>query len=140
MPVADITPAMIGAWMSEAQAAGRPLRSRIAHRATLSLVLQWAVDSGLRPINPVHVVRAAARAPLRRRRPVLKPEQWPQLRREFHDDGAETQLLVDVAIDTRPALGRAHRPARRTRRSPHPRVREGRDGHELAQRAVQRVR
>jgi hypothetical protein len=100
VPVADITPAMIGAWMSQAQAAGRPLRSRVAHRATLSSVLQWAVDSGLRPINPVHVVRAPARAPLRRRRPVLKPEQWPQLRREFHDYGPETQLLVDAAIDT----------------------------------------
>jgi hypothetical protein len=40
------------------------------------------------------------RTPLRRRRPVLKPEQWPQLRREFHDYGPETQLLVDVAIDS----------------------------------------
>jgi integrase len=46
------------------------------------------------------VVRGPARAPLRRRRPVLKPEQWPQLRREFHDYGPETQLLIDVAIDT----------------------------------------
>ena len=100
LPIADITPAMIGAWLSEQQSAGKPLRSRVAHRATLSSVLQWAVDSGLRPNNPVHVVRGPARTPLRRRRPVLEPEQWPQLRREFHDYGPETQLLLDVAIDT----------------------------------------
>ena len=91
---------MIDAWLSEQQAAGRPLRSRVAYRATLSSALQGAVDSGLRPTNPVHVVRGPARTPLRRRRPVLEPEQWPQLRREFHDYGPETQLLLDVAIDT----------------------------------------
>jgi hypothetical protein len=45
VPVADITPAMVGAWMTEAQQAGRPLRSRIAHRATLSSVLQWATHA-----------------------------------------------------------------------------------------------
>lgn len=48
----------------------------------------------------MHVVRGPARTPLRRRRPVLKHEQWPQLRREFLDYGPETQLLLDVAIDT----------------------------------------
>jgi probable F420-dependent oxidoreductase len=66
VPIADITAAMIGAWMTEQQSAGERLHSRVAHRATLSSVLQWAVDSGLPPDGPVHVVRAPARTPLRR--------------------------------------------------------------------------
>lgn len=44
--------------------------------------------------------RAPTKTALQRRRTVLKPEQWPALRREFNEYGPDTQLLIDVAIDT----------------------------------------
>lgn len=52
VPVADITPAMIGAWLNEAQQAGRPLRSRVAHRATLSSVLSGPWTAACGPPTP----------------------------------------------------------------------------------------
>ena len=73
---------------------------RVASRITLSAILQFAVNNGQLTFNPVRGTRAPSKTAMRRRRAVLKPEQWPALRREFNEYGPETQLLVDVAIDT----------------------------------------
>jgi integrase len=96
----QIDAAAVGAWMNARQKDGASLRMRIATRATLSSILQFAVDNGRLAHNPVAATRAPKRTALNRRRHVLRPDQWPQLRREFNDYGPETQLLLDLAIDT----------------------------------------
>lgn len=99
-PVQQIDAAAVGAWMNQQQKEGVSLRMRIATRATLSSILQFAAVNGRLPHNPVAATRAPKRSALQRRRPVLRPDQWPQLRREFNGYGPETQLLIDLAIDT----------------------------------------
>jgi integrase len=99
-PIADLTSAEIGRWMNDRLKAQLSVRMRVATRITLSAVLQFAVNNGQLTFNPVRGTRAPSKTAMRRRRAVLKPEQWPALRREFNEYGPETQLLVDVAIDT----------------------------------------
>ncbi len=99
-PLREIDGAAVGAWMNEQVKAGVSLRMRVSTRSTLSSILQFAVDNGRLPHNPVAATRAPKRTALSRRRPVLRPDQWPALRREFNDYGPETQLLLDLAIDT----------------------------------------
>jgi integrase len=99
-PLREIDGAAVGAWMNEQVKAGLSVRTRVATRSTLSSILQFAVDNGRLPHNPVAATRPPTRTVLHRRRPVLRPDQWPALRREFKDYGPETQLLVDLAIDT----------------------------------------
>jgi integrase len=99
-PIADLTSAEIGRWMNDQVKAQLSVRTRVATRITLSAILQFAVNNGRLTFNPVRGTHAPSKAALHRRRTVLKPEQWPALRREFNDYGQETQLLVDVAIDT----------------------------------------
>lgn len=96
----DLDAAAVGAWMNEQTKAQVSLRMRVATRSTLSSILAFAVSNGRLTHNPVGATRAPKTAPLNRRRPVLRPEQWPALRREFNDYGPETQLLLDVTIDT----------------------------------------
>ena len=99
-PLRQIDGAAVGAWMNAQIKAGLSPRTRIATRSTLGSILQFAVDNGWLAHNPVHATRAPKRTTLDRRRPVLRPDQWPALRREFNDYGPETQLLLDLAIDT----------------------------------------
>lgn len=99
-PIADLTSAEIGRWMNDQLKAQLSVRMRVATRITLSAILQFAVNNGQLTFNPVRGTRAPSKTAMRRRRAVLKPEQWPALRREFNEYGPETQLLVDVAIDT----------------------------------------
>jgi integrase len=99
-PLQQIDAAAIGAWMNDQLRDGVSVRMRVATRATLSSILQFAVVNGRLTHNPVAATRAPKRSVLDRRRTVLRPDQWPQLRREFNDYGSETQLLLDLAIDT----------------------------------------
>jgi integrase len=99
-PLQQIDAAAVGAWMNGQHTNGGSLRMRLATRATLSSILQFAVDNGRLAHNPVAATRAPKRTALNRRRQVLRPDQWPQLRREFNGYGPETQLLLDLAIDT----------------------------------------
>lgn len=99
-PIADLTSAEIGRWMNDQVKAQLSVRTRVATRITLSAILQFAVNNGQLTFNPVRGTRAPSKTAMHRRRAVLKPEQWPALRREFNEYGPETQLLVDVAIDT----------------------------------------
>jgi len=99
-PLRQIDGAAVGAWMNAQIKAGLSPRTRIATRSTLGSILQFAVDNGWLAHNPVHATRAPKRTTLDRRRPVLRPDQWPALRREFNDYGPETQLLLDLTIDT----------------------------------------
>ncbi|MDQ3611473.1 MAG: site-specific integrase [Actinomycetota bacterium] len=99
-PIADLSSAEVGRWMNDQLAAQLSVRTRVATRITLSSILQFAVNNGQLSFNPVRGTRAPRTTALRRRRAVLKPEQWPALRREFNEYGPETQLLIDVAIDT----------------------------------------
>ena len=96
----DLDSAAVGAWMNGQAKAGVGLRMRIATRATLSSILQFAANNGRIAFNPVAATRPPKRTALNRRRPVLRPDQWPTLRRQFNDYGPETQLLLDLAIDT----------------------------------------
>lgn len=99
-PIGELTSAEIGRWMNDQRKQQLSVRTRVATRSTLSAVLQFAVNNGQLTFNPVRGTRAPTRTALLRRRTVLKPEQWPALRREFNEYGPEIQLLVDVAIDT----------------------------------------
>lgn len=99
-PIGDITSAEVGRWMNSQQKTQVSVRTRVATRTTLSAILQFAVDDGRLTHNPVRGTRGLRKTALLRRRPVLRPEQWPLLRREFNEYGPETQLLIDVAIDT----------------------------------------
>lgn len=99
-PIGDLSSAEIGRWMNEQIKAQVSVRTRVATRSTLSSILQFAVDNGQLSFNPVRGTRAPKKTALQRRRPVLRPEQWPALRREFNEYGPEMQLLVDLAIDT----------------------------------------
>ncbi len=99
-PIAELTSAEVGRWMNDQLKAQMSVRTRVATRITLSAILQFAVNNGQLTFNPVRGTRAPSKTAMRRRRAVLKPEQWPALRREFLEYGPETQLLIDVAIDT----------------------------------------
>ena len=92
----DLDASAVGAWMNEQIKAQVSQRMRVATRSTLSSILAFAVNNGRLTHNPVGATRAPKTAPLNRRR----PEQWPALRREFNDYGPETQLLLDLTIDT----------------------------------------
>lgn len=98
--IGDISVSQIGRWQNEMIAARVTARTRLNRRVTLSSILQFAVNNGWLSFNPVKATVAPKRAPMLRRRPVLTPEQWPTLRREFNEYGPETQLFVDLAIDT----------------------------------------
>ena len=104
MLLRDLDAAAVGAWMNDQIKAQVSLRMRVATRSTLSSILAFAVNNGRLTHNPVGATRAPKTAPLNRRRPVLRPEQWPALRREFNDYGPETQLQLDLTIDTGPAV------------------------------------
>ena len=79
----QIDAAAVGAWMNARQKDGASLRMRVATRATLSSILQFAVDNGRLAHNPVAATRAPKRTALNRRRQVLRPDQWPQLRQQI---------------------------------------------------------
>ena len=111
-PVCEVDSAEVGRWMNAQQKAQVSVRTRVATRTTLSAILQFAVDNARLTHNPVRGTRGPRKTALHRRRPVLKPEQWPVLRREFNEYGPEMQLLIGAgaAAIVRMRPGRYRRP------------------------------
>lgn len=98
MQIRHIDGDVVGKFLRKIDGEGHSLRTRIAIRSVLSSILGWAARVGKIDYNPVLATRPYKKAPLKRRRRVIKQREWLPLRKTF--TGAITCLMVDTALST----------------------------------------